>query len=334
MLPSTSPANAAVPYAERLHWFRALREWLEPGHREAVRALLVDADERILLVQYRNPVDGATWWGTPGGGIEPGEDHEAALRRELREELGLHEFEPGPLVWVHSRTFPWARRLLHQTNNVYLVRIDAHEPQPTIDLAAEGVADYRWWTLDELERTTERARPARLPRAGAYDPERVTAVLVVVHLLAATVWVGGSTALVFVGVPAIRTLEGEPRGRAMKELGLRWRPLGYGALLVAGADRRRARRARLGDERGVPDRLLGEGRARGLPGRRLVPAQLRPRPAPAGRDPRGARAGDAADARRRRLAQLRPDGDAADPRRRPAAASSRRTLGLSRASGS
>jgi putative copper export protein len=61
----------------------------------------------------------------------------------------------------------------------------------------------------------------------------VTAVLVTVHLLAAAVWVGGSTALVFVGVPAIRTLEGEPRGRAMKELGLRWRPLGYGALLVA-----------------------------------------------------------------------------------------------------
>jgi copper resistance protein D len=62
----------------------------------------------------------------------------------------------------------------------------------------------------------------------------VEGVLVVVHLLAAAVWVGGSTALVFVGVPAIRTLEGEPRGRAMKELGLRWRPLGYGALLVAG----------------------------------------------------------------------------------------------------
>jgi uncharacterized membrane protein len=61
----------------------------------------------------------------------------------------------------------------------------------------------------------------------------VTEVLVVVHLLAAAVWVGGSIALVFAGVPAIRTLEGEPRGRAMRELGLRWRPLGYGALLVA-----------------------------------------------------------------------------------------------------
>jgi putative copper export protein len=61
----------------------------------------------------------------------------------------------------------------------------------------------------------------------------VTAVLVTVHLLAAGIWFGGSTALVFVGVPAIRELDGEPRGRAMKALGLRWRPLGYGALVVA-----------------------------------------------------------------------------------------------------
>lgn len=61
----------------------------------------------------------------------------------------------------------------------------------------------------------------------------MTAVLVAIHLLAAAVWVGGSTALIFVGVPAIRILEGESRGRAMRELGLRWRPLGYGALGIA-----------------------------------------------------------------------------------------------------
>ncbi len=159
VLPSTSPANAAVSYPERLHSFRSLREWLTPAHREAVRALLVDADERLMLVRYRNPKTGATWWGTPGGGIEAGEDQETALRRELREELGLHEFEPGPLVWVHSRTFPWAQRLVNQTNSVYLVRIQAHEPRPAIDLAAEGVIDYRWWTFDELERTSERLAP-------------------------------------------------------------------------------------------------------------------------------------------------------------------------------
>lgn len=61
----------------------------------------------------------------------------------------------------------------------------------------------------------------------------MTAVIVAIHLLAAGVWFGGSTALVFVGVPAIRVLDGEPRGRAMKALGLKWRPLGYGALTVA-----------------------------------------------------------------------------------------------------
>jgi len=60
----------------------------------------------------------------------------------------------------------------------------------------------------------------------------VIEVIVIIHLLAAAIWMGGSVALVVAGVPAIRILEGEPRGRAMKELGLRWRPLGYGALLV------------------------------------------------------------------------------------------------------
>jgi putative copper resistance protein D len=60
----------------------------------------------------------------------------------------------------------------------------------------------------------------------------VEAFLVTIHLLAATVWVGGTVALVFVGVPVIRTLEGEARARALKALGTRWRPIGYGALGV------------------------------------------------------------------------------------------------------
>ena len=59
-------------------------------------------------------------------------------------------------------------------------------------------------------------------------------LLVVVHVLAAAVWVGGTVALVFVGVPVVRTLDGETRARAMKLLGQRWRPIGYGALFVLG----------------------------------------------------------------------------------------------------
>ena len=62
----------------------------------------------------------------------------------------------------------------------------------------------------------------------------VQSVLVAVHLLAAAVWVGGTVALVFVGVPVVARLEGEERGRSMRMLGQRWRPIGYGALLVLG----------------------------------------------------------------------------------------------------
>jgi putative copper export protein len=61
----------------------------------------------------------------------------------------------------------------------------------------------------------------------------VVDVLRAVHLLAAAVWVGGTVALVFVGVPAIRTLQGEERATAMRTLGRRWRPLGWGAMAVA-----------------------------------------------------------------------------------------------------
>jgi putative copper resistance protein D len=58
----------------------------------------------------------------------------------------------------------------------------------------------------------------------------VTEVVRIVHLLAAAVWVGGTVALVFVGVPAIRRLEGEARSTAMRALGRRWRPLGWGSM--------------------------------------------------------------------------------------------------------
>jgi double-stranded uracil-DNA glycosylase len=162
VLPSTSPANAAVPYAERLEWFRALRAWIEPNEREAVRALCLDADGRVLLVRFQHPVSGDAWWATVGGGVDPGETDEAALRREVREEAGLDEFELGPLVYTREHTFPWARRLLHQRERFYLVRVREHEPVPTIDLAAEGVTEVRWWTQAELADPAEAVVPGDL----------------------------------------------------------------------------------------------------------------------------------------------------------------------------
>jgi double-stranded uracil-DNA glycosylase len=162
VLPSTSPANAAVPYAERLRWFAALREWLEPVPREAVRAIVVDDAERVLLLRFENPVTQAVWWATPGGGIEPGESDRSALDRELAEEIGLAVADPGPVVWQRVHVFPWDRQLNRQTERFHLVRVQDHDVRPTIDLSAEGVTGHRWWTLDELESTDERLAPRAL----------------------------------------------------------------------------------------------------------------------------------------------------------------------------
>jgi putative copper export protein len=61
----------------------------------------------------------------------------------------------------------------------------------------------------------------------------VTTTLRILHVLSASVWVGGTVALVFVGVPAIRQLEGEARAVAMRTLGRRWRPIGWSAMAIA-----------------------------------------------------------------------------------------------------
>src|SRR6476659_3891531 len=63
-------------------------------------------------------------------------------------------------------------------------------------------------------------------------PHWLEVVFVVVHVLAATVWVGGTIALTFIAVPAIRMLAGEPRQVAMRTLGRRWRPIGWSALVL------------------------------------------------------------------------------------------------------
>lgn len=58
-----------------------------------VAAALVDADGRVLLQQRPQGKSMAGLWEFPGGKVEPGETPEAALIRELREELGIETWE-------------------------------------------------------------------------------------------------------------------------------------------------------------------------------------------------------------------------------------------------
>jgi 8-oxo-dGTP diphosphatase len=50
---------------------------------------LIDVDGRVLLAQRPEGKSLAGLWEFPGGKVEPGETPEAALIRELREELGI-----------------------------------------------------------------------------------------------------------------------------------------------------------------------------------------------------------------------------------------------------
>jgi 8-oxo-dGTP diphosphatase len=54
-----------------------------------VAAALVDGDDRVLVAQRPPGASLAGLWEFPGGKIEPGETPEAALVRELAEELGI-----------------------------------------------------------------------------------------------------------------------------------------------------------------------------------------------------------------------------------------------------
>jgi putative copper export protein len=59
--------------------------------------------------------------------------------------------------------------------------------------------------------------------------------LVVFHVLAAAVWIGGTVALVFTAVPVLRLLPDAQRADSVRLLGKRWKPIGWTALLVLAA---------------------------------------------------------------------------------------------------
>jgi TDG/mug DNA glycosylase family protein len=150
VLPSSSPANAAVPWDERLRWFSELAgraSGLSP--RENVRAAVIDDRGRVLLLRYGDEY--GDWWVTPGGGREQGETDEETLRRELAEEVGLTDFELGPLLWELTHWDHDHPAYGGSSARVYLVRVERFEP-PHLTEALE----LRWFSAAELEQVPTR----------------------------------------------------------------------------------------------------------------------------------------------------------------------------------
>jgi len=70
--------------------------------RHTARAILVDADDRLMLIKRTKPGQ-PVYWTTPGGGVEDSDASiEAALHREIAEEMGA-EAAGASQVFLNSR---------------------------------------------------------------------------------------------------------------------------------------------------------------------------------------------------------------------------------------
>jgi 8-oxo-dGTP diphosphatase len=111
-----------------------------PPHVRVVAAV-IERDGKYLITQRRSTAVLSGLWEFPGGKVEPGESDEHALRRELRERVGVD-------VEVKGRM---AHRLHHYDGysvelNLYQTTILAgQEPQ------ALRVAEFRWVASSEFE---------------------------------------------------------------------------------------------------------------------------------------------------------------------------------------
>jgi ADP-ribose pyrophosphatase YjhB (NUDIX family) len=126
--------------------------------RRTARCLVVDAGGRVLLLRWLDRKDGRVVWLTPGGGVEEGETASEAAGRELMEEVGIAAAPVGPPV-MHQVV--WFDDVLRDEDH-FVVQFDgmwgrASAPDP-------GTEGWRWWSLAELETSTERFHPHNVAR--------------------------------------------------------------------------------------------------------------------------------------------------------------------------
>ena len=134
---------------------------LTPGARPLLHvtaAALIDADGRVLVQRRPEGASMAGLWEFPGGKIEPGETPEAALLRELREELGI-DVESACLAPAAFASEALGER--HLLLLLYVCRKWAGRPQ------ALHAAELKWVRPVELHRLE--MPPADKPLIGLLE---------------------------------------------------------------------------------------------------------------------------------------------------------------------
>jgi 8-oxo-dGTP pyrophosphatase MutT (NUDIX family) len=107
----------------------------------AVGVVVVDDEDRVLLVGQHRYTLGAYSWEIPEGGVPPGESPLDGAARELREETGVEAAD-----WRELLRFHLSNSITDETGVVFAARAVRHaepHPDPTEDLA------IRWLPFDE-----------------------------------------------------------------------------------------------------------------------------------------------------------------------------------------
>lgn len=108
----------------------------------AVMVALCWQDEVLVAVRGREPGKGLL--DLPGGFVDPGESLEAALVRELKEELGLDLGREAPrYLSSFANVYPYDDVVYHTCDTVFMLEL-AHKPAV---VAADDVAACEWRKL-------------------------------------------------------------------------------------------------------------------------------------------------------------------------------------------
>lgn len=138
--------------------------WRLRRRRRAARLVLLDAADRVLLLRLEAGRDAQSegYWYLPGGGVRPRESVEAAARRELREETGIHDVVLGPIVGQReSVRFVFAGRQIEQDEWYVAARVATGRVGSGRrgDGERRAVAAHRWWSIAELDASDEVVHP-------------------------------------------------------------------------------------------------------------------------------------------------------------------------------